>query len=156
MLTALSGSFEWVWIDVPKSVLGSIGDSIGNMKELLIVSDLSLAGMRDALRIKSYCKSRASHVTISVMLNRVDPSRGEGLTVAQFERGVEGEVACQLPEDHKNAVVASSSGKPLAELLHKKKTMAGFKAYVHRLGGDEQEKPQKQKRKGLLKSSRAG
>jgi Flp pilus assembly CpaE family ATPase len=111
--------------------------------------------MRDTLRIKSFCKGRAPHVDISIVLNKVDGSHGDGLTVAQFERGVEADVACRIAEDHKNAAAASQSGKPLAELMHKKKLLADYKKLIQTIsGGDDDETP-KAKKKSLLPVGKA-
>lgn len=154
MLGALTGSFEWIWIDVPRSTLGALGDSLGQIQQIIIVSDLSLAGMRDTLRFKTFCKGRAPHVDIAVVLNRINGSHGDGLTIAQFERGIESKVACQIPEDHKNAATAATAGKPLAELTHKKKQMAEFKDFVRSIAGLEAKT--EPKKKGFFQRANKG
>ena len=143
MLSELGGSFEWIWIDLPRTMTSNLGDSLDHVQHIIIVSDLSLAGMRDTLRLKTFCKSRAPHVETSVLLNRVNPTRGDGLTVSQFERGIEDEVVCEIAEDFKNASAAATAGKPLAELTHKKKLMTEFKAFVRKIGGADADEPEK-------------
>ncbi len=154
MLNALTGSFEWIWIDVPRSSFGQLGNSLDNIQQIIIVSDLSLAGMRDTLRFKTFCKGRAPHVDVAVVLNRVDSSHGDGLTMAQFERGIETKVTCQIGEDHKNAAAASTAGKPLAELTHKKKQLSDFKTFVSSIAGIATEPVAK--KKGFLARAKRG
>ena len=147
MLTEVRRSFDCVWVDMPRGTFGQVGPVLSQAKRVIVVSDLSLAGMRDTIRLKGFCRAYAALTDVSVVLNRMDRSRQPAMTVAQFERGAEVKVAVQLPEDDKAASAATATGKSLADVAKRSKLVSGLRQVVAEVAGDDKNKTGKKAKK---------
>ena len=127
MLQELSTTFDWIRVDMPRTLCRTNTSVLNQAHDIIIVSDLSLAGMRDTLRIKAYCEQEAPTTALSVVLNRLDKNAGSPMTAAQFEKGVDASVAWRLPEDAKTAAAAAAAGKPLAMVNKRSKLVADLR-----------------------------
>ncbi len=158
MLSEVRRSFDCVWVDMPRGTFGQVGPVLSQAKRVIVVSDLSLAGMRDTIRLKGFCRDYAALTDVSVVLNRKDRNRQTGMTVSQFERGAEIKVMAYLPEDDRAASAASATGKSLAEVAKRSKLVAGMRQIVSEVSGDDQkeEKAKAKKAKNSKKGMLAG
>ena len=121
MLEELRGTFDWTWVDMPRALCRTNANTLDQATNIVIVSDPSLAGMRDTLRVKAHCEQEAPTTELLVVLNRLDRSTGNAMTVAQFERGVEASVAWQLREEPKTVATAAAAGKPIVQINKRSK-----------------------------------
>ena len=121
MLEELRCTFDWTWVDMPRALCRTNANTLDQATNIVIVSDLSLAGMRDTLRVKAHCEQEAPTTELLVVLNRLDRSTGNAMTVAQFERGVEASVAWQLREEPKTVATAAAAGKPIVQINKRSK-----------------------------------
>ncbi len=137
MLAEVRRSFDCVWVDMPRGTFGQVGPVLSQAKRVIVVSDLSLAGMRDTIRLKGFCRDYAALTDVSVVLNRMDRSRQAAMTVSQFERGAELKVMTQLPEDDKAASAATATGKSLPEVAKRCKLVAGMRQIVTEVAGED-------------------
>jgi pilus assembly protein CpaE len=141
LIVEMRRAFDWVWIDVPRTLCHVNGGIIAEASHILIVSDLSLAGMRDTMRIANYCDGINREADTGVVLNRVGAAKG--VPAAQFAKGVSKPVIARLPDDPK-AAQAETSGKPIAQLSHRGKLTTGLRKIVADIA------PSPEKRRGLL------
>ena len=79
LIAELSRMFPWVWIDVPRMLYQMTASVIANASHVFLVSELSLAGMRDTIRISSYCDTLNDKAKIGVIVNRIGASKGGGI-----------------------------------------------------------------------------
>lgn len=141
LISELRRSFGWVWVDIPRTLCHVNAGILAEAAHIFVVSDLSLAGMRDTMRIANYCDGLNRDAEIGVVLNRVGASKG--LPVAQFAKGVPKPVVAKLPEDAK-AASAAISGKPIAQVARRGKLTNALRKVVAEIA------PQTDRKRALL------
>jgi pilus assembly protein CpaE len=120
-------NFEWVWIDLPRPLVHLNASVIAQATQVLIVSDLTLAGMRDTMRLATLCEELVREGKVSVVVNQT--GRSTGMTPGQFARGIPQGVAAMLEEDRK-AGTAAVSGKPIVEQARRGKFAIALRRLV--------------------------
>jgi pilus assembly protein CpaE len=88
---------------------------ITDVQVAVLVTELTLAAARDAIRILSWFKSNAPHTQMIVVANRVPASGQLEISRKDFEGSIERKIDYLIPYDPKTAVQAAKLGKPLAE-----------------------------------------
>jgi pilus assembly protein CpaE len=94
---------------------------------MLVVSDPTLPGMRDTMRLVNLFKKTAPKTDICVALNRVGANKNGELSKGDFERGAEVKVNQIIPSDPKAFAASASTGKPLAKVEKSGKTTAAIR-----------------------------
>jgi pilus assembly protein CpaE len=113
LLNELRQNFDCVIADLPRWMAATEPSVLAGATDIVVVSDLSLPGMRDTLRLNTFLKNTVG-LTPKVIVNRT-PKSGKGtLSPADFAKGIEAPVAAVLPEDPKVSL-AAASGKPFVE-----------------------------------------
>lgn len=125
--------FPWVWIDVPRGQSRLAASVIAAAAQVFVVSDLSLKGMRDTIRIAAYCDGLTNQADIGVIVNRVGAVKAIPRT--EFERGVPPPVVAWLAEDRK-AGAAVTVGQPIARAARRGKLATGLRRIVRDLVPD--------------------
>ncbi|MFQ5970772.1 MAG: AAA family ATPase [Alphaproteobacteria bacterium] len=151
LLEEMRPNFDTIFIDLPRQLLRAQGPMLDRATHLLIVSDLTLAGLRDTVRLRLFCRDSVSDTNVHVLVNRVAKNRGDGMSVGQFERGIETSVRYHLPEDTKTAGASASSGRTLAEVAKRSKLVGGLRQIVGDLCVAE-EAPKKGLLTGIFRS----
>lgn len=114
LLNELRQNFDCVIADLPRWMAASEPTVLAGATDIIVVSDLSLPGMRDTLRLNTYLKNTVG-LTPKVVVNRAAKTAGKGaLAATDFAKGIEAPVAAILPEDPKVGL-AAASGKPYVE-----------------------------------------
>lgn len=121
LIEELRRSFDWVWIDLPRSLCHLHTSVLRDAAHVQVVSDLTLAGMRDTMRIVNLFNNVGGDGTIGVILNHA--RRSKGMPRGEFTRGVDCKILTQLPEEPK-ALQAATVGKPLAQTAARGKFVA--------------------------------
>jgi pilus assembly protein CpaE len=114
LLADLRANFDVVVIDLPRN--GEIPEHrvLTQSDKVRLVSDLSLAGMRDAVRLAAWARGIGGRAELSVVVNRAGAHAKAEVPRADFERGIETKIAYVLPYDPKAASAAASAGRPVA------------------------------------------
>ncbi len=133
LLEEMRPNFDAVWIDMPRAMVRHLSHAFSGVKSILLVSDLSLAGMRDAVRLRAYCQDAAPRAEIKLVLNRVTRTKTDGLTVGQFEKGTESSVDFQVPEDEKTTATSAATGKSLSQVAKRAKITASVRTIANSL-----------------------
>ena len=107
-------NFERTVIDLPRNMLINFPQTLGGVDVVVIVTELSLAGARDAIRIISWLKSHAGHAKILVAVNRIQ-SVGTEISKSDFEASIEHKTDQLITYDHKAAINAAKLGQTFAE-----------------------------------------
>lgn len=136
-------NFEWVWIDLPRSIVHLNRNILAHADKVLIVSDLTLASMRDTLRLCSLCDEVSHELDVGIVLNQ--SGRATGMTPAQFTKGVSKPVLATL-EEEKKAGSAAVAGKPIVEHAKRSKFALALRKIVEPMVPREEE----EKRGGSL------
>ncbi len=107
-------AFEMTVIDLPRNMLINFPHLLADVNVVLLVTEMTLAGARDAIRILSWLKSNASHVQPIVIANKVQPGVGE-ISKADFEASIERKIGYFIPYDIKAASNAAKLGQTFAD-----------------------------------------
>lgn len=113
LLNELRQNFDCVIADLPRWMAATEPSILAGATDIVVVSDLSLPGMRDTLRLNTFLKNTIG-LTPKVIVNRVPKSGKGALSPGDFAKGIEAPTAAILPEDPKVGL-AAASGKPLSE-----------------------------------------
>ena len=111
----IRNAFECTVIDLPRTMLVNYPHLITDVQVAVLVTELTLAAARDAIRILSWFKSNAPHTTVIVVANRVPAGGVLEINRKDFEGSIERRIDYVIPHDLKTAVQAAKLGKPFAE-----------------------------------------
>ncbi len=146
----MRAAFETTIIDMPRAMLVNHPHLITDMQAAVVVTELTLAAARDAIRILSWLKSNAPATQVMVVANRVHPGAQLEISRKDFETSIERKIDYIVPFDQKLAAQAAKLGKPLAEAGKSSKTTAPLAELVTHLCAMSEENPDgKGKRKGM-------
>ena len=140
----MRAAFECTVIDLPRQMLVQHPHLMNEIQSVVVVSELTLVGARDVIRILSWLKSNAPQANVLVALNRVGPSGSTELSKKDFESSIERKADFIIPFDAKVVCQAAKLGKPVAEVGKTSKVGLELQAIGSRLlvaadGGDEAE-----------------
>ncbi|WP_135077226.1 AAA family ATPase [Terasakiella sp. SH-1] len=144
LIERLRQKFDLVILDIPRMLLPQCGELLAGLGKMLVVSDLSLAGMRDCLRISRYAKDYMVDDNLMVLANRVGENKERELSPKEFEKGVERSLSAHLPFDAKGFAAAEMQGSPLLEVAAKSKAGQSLSPFIRSLvdhGEDVEKSP---------------
>lgn len=117
----LKRGYDWIWVDLPRSLASTHRDLLASASHLVIVSDLSLAGMRDTLRLLAFVRQVGPDAKVVLVVNRIGAKLPGGVTRQEFEKAVEAKIDVLLPDDPQSLGAAASIGKTLPAVAPKSK-----------------------------------
>ena len=119
----MRAAFECTVTDLPRGMLVQHPHLMQDVQVAVLVTDLTLAAARDAIRVLSWMKSNAPATRILVAGNRIHAATPE-ISRKDFETSIERKIDYLIPFDQKLAAQAAKLGKPLAEAGRNSKTVA--------------------------------
>lgn len=114
LLKELRVGFACTLVDVPRLMISQYQSVLAQADMIVLVSDLSLAGIRDTARIRSFLRSNGITAECLVVAAKVGKNGKGQVDRATFERGVETKLAHIFPEVSALMTEAANSGKPAA------------------------------------------
>ncbi len=110
----MTTAFESTVIDLPRNMMITYPHLLNDVQTVVLVTELTLASARDAIRLLSGFKSTCPGARVIVIANKVHNSGGE-LSRRDFENSIERPIDIIIPVDLKMATKAAKLGKCLAE-----------------------------------------
>jgi pilus assembly protein CpaE len=110
----INHAFEATVVDLPRHMMVQFPHLLADANAILLVTELTLAGARDAIRLIAAIKQSAPSARIIVVVNKMPTTAGE-ISRKDFENSIERPVDVVIPFDAKVAVKAAKLGKTLAE-----------------------------------------
>jgi pilus assembly protein CpaE len=107
--------FRWVVADVPRGDPVIQRQVIEASTDILLIVDLSLPGVRDAMRVQQIVHDLAPSARFLLATSGAHDARRSAVTIADVERTLKRKVDCRIPSDLPAALAAVNFGKPLAE-----------------------------------------
>ncbi len=107
--------FRWVVADVPRGDPLIQRQVIEASTDILLITDLSLPGVRDAMRLQQLAHEVAPSAKLYLATSGVVDARRSAVKVGDVERTLKRKVDCQIPADSAAALSAVNFGKPLFE-----------------------------------------
>lgn len=113
LLKEMRGNFDFIIVDLPRHLLAAQKRLLTAAHDIVLVTELSLAGIRDTLRIKTALTSLGCPGKLHVIASRVGPTRSGQVDIGAFEKGAQLKIDLTIPEDQKSVTTAANSGKAL-------------------------------------------
>jgi pilus assembly protein CpaE len=144
----MRGAFECTVIDLPRGMLVNHPHLITDVQVAVLVTELTLASARDAIRILSWFKSNAPQTQVIVVANKVQQAQLLEISRKDFEGSIERKIDVMIPFEPKIAAQAAKLGKPLAEAGKGAKPLGALAELSTRIlgitdSGEKDEKPAK-------------
>lgn len=133
LLKELRSGFACTLVDVPRHTLSQYQGVLAQADLIVLVSELSLAGIRDTARIRSFLRSNGTTAECIVVASKVVGNCKGQIDRATFERGVETKLAHVFPECAAVMAEAANSGKPAAVTAPKSPFTAEVAKFVERV-----------------------
>jgi pilus assembly protein CpaE len=132
LIERLRRDFQCVVFDFPRFAARRQAHVLTPPSAIMIVSDASLAGMRDTMRLSVLLKKTAANAEITVVLNRVGAARTGELGRSDFEKGAETKVDQVIPIDTKAFAASATAGKPVVKVAGSSKAAAALRTLARR------------------------
>ncbi len=142
LYTSIEPDFNHLVIDLPRSLVTFQRPLLARMSNILLVSDLSLSGMRDTVRLKNLVKEASPDSSVGIVIVE---GQDKKTTIGQsdFERGIETKIEFHIPFDARSAADAANNGKAVPAAGGRKGLPKAFRRIAERVAGDA--KPKKRK-----------
>ncbi|HTR85377.1 MAG TPA: cellulose synthase operon protein YhjQ/BcsQ [Reyranella sp.] len=114
-LRSVHRRFRWIVADVPRGDPVIQRQVIESSTDVLLITDLSLPGVRDAMRLQQMVHEVAPGARLHLATSGVIDARRSAVKVADVERTLKRKVDCQIPADVPAALASVNFGKPLSE-----------------------------------------
>jgi pilus assembly protein CpaE len=114
-LRSVHRRFRWVVADVPRGDPVIQRQVIEASTDILLVTDLSLPGVRDSLRLQQLVHDVAPAARLHLATSGVIDPRRSAVKIADVERTLKRKIDCQVPADQPAVLAALNFGKPLSE-----------------------------------------
>lgn len=128
LLAELRHSFDCIILDVPRATAVAQWRMLATSDSICVVTDLSLPGMRDTIRLSGIAKSAAPDANLVVVANRVGADKKGEIPSRDFEKSGEVKINFVIPDDPKAYALSSNNGKPLLTVA---KSSKAVKALLH-------------------------
>lgn len=119
LIGELSQDYNQVVVDLPRHMLPTQGALLAAADTVILVSDQTLAGIRDINRITQAMTTLQTKGRILKVVSRVGPERAAQVSKADFERGLNEPVDYVVPEDSKTLTICANAGKAIGEVTKK-------------------------------------
>lgn len=141
LLATLNDDFDCVVVDVPRALDGMARRLLARADVTIIISDFSLAGMRDTHRLAGLAAVLRPGIAPLVLVNRAGAlARGE-VERGAFEKGIGRKIDGIVPYDAKAAIAMAQHGKPLPTAAPSSKATAELRRIAVTASGHEAAPP---------------
>lgn len=136
LIDILRADFDFVVLDLPRFAARTQIPVLGDGSVLCVVSDPTLASMRDSLRLVRLSNDIGVSLDIDVILNGTGASKVGELAATDFERDKSITIAATIPYDAKAMGQAAGEGSALADVAKGSPALGAIKSYVTTLVSD--------------------
>jgi pilus assembly protein CpaE len=138
--------FPFVVVDLPRFAARTQMFALSPPASLVIVSDPTLAGVRDTARLAELAKKVASNYELVLTLNRVGAFAGGELGRSDFEKSAEAKVAAVVPFEPKPFAASAAAGKALASIASQARPTRALRDLATQLAGQARRDRSRQRR----------
>ena len=114
-LRSVHRRFRWIVADVPRGDPVIQRQVIEASTDILLITDLSLPGVRDAVRLQQLVQEVAPNAQLQIAISGAIDARRSAVKVDDVARTLKRKVDCQIPADSSAALAAVNFGKPISE-----------------------------------------
>ncbi len=139
LISALDRDFANLVFDVPRPALGLRQQVLQAATHVVLVTDISLAGLRDSIRLLGAIEEAAPGVPVTVVANHINPKSGQ-MPVGDFQKALGHKVDVRISEDPKAFQQATSQGKPLLDVTPKGAAAKAVRGIAREITGAKERK----------------
>ena len=143
LLKEMRSNYRAIIIDMPRHLLATQKRLFVLAHEIVLVTEMSLAGIRDTLRVRTTLKSLGVTARVTLVAGHSGPQRPTGIDEATFAKGAQSKIDFFLPDDPKNVTTASNSGKMLGVVAKNAPLTKTLLQLAHHLMGPSAEESAK-------------
>jgi Flp pilus assembly CpaE family ATPase len=140
LVEALTRAGDWVVADVPRDVVLRESEAIASAAAIVVVSDLSLAGLREVLRFKEWAAGVAPEAKLLVVAGGARPKLEGDLPAAEFARAATLAFAAEIPYDGKVVGACAAASKPILTAAPRSNAARAIRGLAERIAGAPEEK----------------
>ena len=135
LLASLREAFDCVVLDLPRFGARTQLPLLKPPASLAVVTELTLAGMRDSMRLLEYAKEACPGADVRLVANQTVDKGKAGMSRADFEAGAERVIDGMIPADSKSAGEGAGTGRPLVQVGPRGKAGAALRDLAQDLCG---------------------
>ena len=135
LIAELRNKFHYVLVDLPRTANPCSQQILQSATDLVLVSDFSLAGMRDTMRMTGLLPTTNAACSAMVVVNRSGEHKQGEMPRAEFEKGVGRKLDLVLPFDARTVAAATNFGQAVAAT--KGPVAAGLRQITEKLCGPQ-------------------
>lgn len=113
LLAGVRQTHHFVIVDVPHGCVRYGLEVFADVSDLIIVSHLTVASLRDSVRLLALAGKTCGPINVSVIANAVGQHRHGELSRQEFENGLGRALTAVIPFDGKAVLSAANAGKPV-------------------------------------------
>ena len=115
LFDTLGRTNEYIIVDLPRSALAVRQRIFETASDILLITELTLPGLRAAMRIISSIEEAVAGKSVTVIANRTG-SPQQAMSPKDFQKALGHKVEFLIPQDDKAFKQAANNGKPLTQL----------------------------------------
>lgn len=112
LIKELRITHQAVLIDLPRQLISTQKRILATAHEIILITEMSLVGIRDTLRIRNMLKTLGSSARITQIATRVEQNMGT-VDEVTFTKSTNAKLHFLIPNDVKSLAAASNAGKTL-------------------------------------------
>ncbi len=148
LIGEVSQDYNQVVIDLPRHLLPTQGDLLASADTVVLVSDMTLSGIRDINRITQAMTSLSTKGRILRVVSRVGGERSLQVSKADFAKALNEPVDYTIPEDAKTLTICANAGKSIPTVAVKAPITNALRELAANIS--DYEKPKKKGFFGLM------
>ena len=137
LIASLPDDFDYVIVDLPQKLAVGQKRLLASADHVVLVADLSLAGMRDTVRFAQLIRDASPEATLTVIANKVGSAKKGELPKKEFQRNTEMPVKHFIPHEPSIAVAAANAGKPFPVIAKNSPVVKDLRSLARALCGEE-------------------
>jgi pilus assembly protein CpaE len=153
LFDTLGRTNEYIVVDLPRSALALRQRIFETATDILLITELTLPGLRDAMRILSSIEETAAGKPVIVIANRAG-SPQQAMSPKDFQRALRHKVEFLIPQDEKAFKLAANNGKPIVQIDARSKASKTMQSIVAKLTGEKKSAKTKDNRSKENKSEK--
>lgn len=135
LLKEMKPNFDVIVVDLPRHLFASQKRLLSSAHDIVLVTELSLAGIRDTLRFKNAVKNLECGANVTVVGARTGNGRAGQVDASAFEKGAQVKIDLFVPEDAKTVMEAANSGKAVGAIAKQAPVTKALLALAVKLAG---------------------
>ena len=121
LIEELRQTSEIVFIDLPRNVMINNPYLLGELSQLMLVADLSLASARDTLRILGFAAQTAPDLEVKIIMNKRAVGAKNEVDAKDFAATIERPIDFDVPLETNAVIMAAKKAEPLVKAFPKVK-----------------------------------